>query len=88
MIIEILRDWWLRWREWRSGRSTASQRLDYLRRERLEQQRRHRTTARHRRLDGNRRHRWSSEATVLVPTLRPLMTFGQQLGYQLPHGMT
>ncbi|MFY1635457.1 hypothetical protein ACN27F_19655 [Solwaraspora sp. WMMB335] len=88
MITEMIRDWWLRWLDWRSGRSMASKRLEYLRRERLGQQQRSRATARHRRLDGNRGHRWSSEATVLVPALRPLMTYGQQCGYRLPHGMT
>jgi|GEM_PF-539323 len=87
MITEMVRDWWLRWLDWRSGRSTASRRLEYLRRERLGQRQRSRTTARHRRLDGNRGRHWSAEATVLVPTLRPLMTYGQQLGYRLPpHG--
>lgn len=77
MITEILRDWWLRWLDWRSGRSTASRRLHALR---LRQT----TTARHRRLDNNRRRHWRSEPTTLLPTLRPLMTYGQQLGYQLP----
>jgi len=85
MITEMLRDWWLRWLDWRSGRSTASHRLHHLRRE-LHQQRQT-TSARHRRLDGNRGHHWSTEATELVPTLRPLMTYGQQLGYRVvPHG--
>ncbi|MFY1652453.1 hypothetical protein ACN27J_16345 [Solwaraspora sp. WMMB762] len=77
MIIDVLRDWWLRWLDWRSGRSTASRRLRALR---LRQT----TSARHRRLDGNRGHHWRSETTTLLPTLRPLMTYGQQLGYRLP----
>jgi hypothetical protein len=77
MIIEILRDWWLRWLDWRSGRSTASRRLHALR---LRQT----TTARHRRIDNNRGRHWRSETTTLLPTLRPLMTYGQQLGYRLP----
>ncbi|WFE25534.1 hypothetical protein O7623_19325 [Solwaraspora sp. WMMD791] len=77
MIIEMLRDWWLRWLDWCSGRSTASRRLHALR---LRQT----TTARQRRLDNNRGRHWRSEATSLLPTLRPLMTYGQQLGYRLP----
>ncbi|MDG4763919.1 hypothetical protein O7632_07320 [Solwaraspora sp. WMMD406] len=88
VIFDVLRDWWLRWLDWRSGRSTASRRLEYLRRERLDQQRHHRTTARHRRLDGNRGRHWRSETTTPLPTLRPLMTYGQQLGYRLPPGTT
>ncbi|MDG4766903.1 hypothetical protein O7632_22785 [Solwaraspora sp. WMMD406] len=89
MTIDVLWNWWLRWREWRSGRSTASKRLEHLHRERLDQQRHHRTTVRHRRLDGNRERHWSAEATTtLLPTLRPLMTYGQQLAYRAPHGMT
>ncbi|MDG4763385.1 hypothetical protein O7632_04570 [Solwaraspora sp. WMMD406] len=77
MIFDVLRDWWLRWLDWRSGRSTASRRLQALR---LRQT----TAARHRRIGNNRGRRWSSEATTLLPTLRPLMTYGQQLGYRLP----
>ncbi|ROO63342.1 hypothetical protein EDC02_5364 [Micromonospora sp. Llam0] len=81
MITEMIRDWWLRRLGWRSGRSTASQRLHHLRRESRRQ--RQTASARHRRLDGNRGHHWSTEATELVPTLRPLMTYGQQLGYRV-----
>ena len=65
MIVEMVRELVLRWREWRDGRSAV----------------------RHRRLDGNRGHHWSSEPTMLTPTLRPLMTFGQQLGYRVPAGL-
>ncbi|MFY1653639.1 hypothetical protein ACN27J_22500 [Solwaraspora sp. WMMB762] len=81
MITEMIRDWWLRWLDWRSGRSTASKRLHHLRRE-LQRQRQT-ASARHRRLDGNRGHHWTTQATELVPTLRPLMTYGQQLGYRV-----
>ncbi|MDG4762741.1 hypothetical protein O7632_01210 [Solwaraspora sp. WMMD406] len=77
IILDMLRDWWLRWLDWRSGRSTASRRLHALR---LRQT----ITARHRRLDNNRGRHWRSEPTTLLPTLRPLMTYGQQLGYRLP----
>ncbi|MFV2088907.1 hypothetical protein [Micromonospora sp. LOL_021] len=64
----------LRWRKWRDGRSVASKRLARLARERA--------AARHRRLAGNRGHRWSSEPTMLCP----LMTYGQLLGYCVPVG--
>ncbi|MFV2008233.1 MULTISPECIES: hypothetical protein [unclassified Micromonospora] len=87
MITEMIRDWWLRWLDWRSGRSTASKRLYHLRRESRRQRQTTPTSARHRRLDSNRGHHWSTQATELVPTLRPLMTYGQQLGYRVvPHG--
>ncbi|WJK41252.1 hypothetical protein O7608_02065 [Solwaraspora sp. WMMA2056] len=76
VIVEMLRELVLRWREWRDGRSAASKRLARLAQER--------SAARHRRLEGNRGHRWSSEPTVLTPTLRPLMTYGQRLGYRVP----
>ncbi|MFV2022713.1 hypothetical protein [Micromonospora sp. LOL_023] len=76
MITEMWRDWWLRWLDWRSGRSTASRRLEALRREQ--------TALRRRRLEDNGGHRWSTEVTMLVPTTRPLMTYAQQLGYRLP----
>ncbi|WFE22361.1 hypothetical protein O7621_03135 [Solwaraspora sp. WMMD937] len=78
MIVEMFRELVVRWREWRDGRSAASKRLAGLARERA--------AARHRRLEGNRGHRWSSEPTMLTPTLRPLMTFGQLLGYRVPAG--
>jgi hypothetical protein len=92
MIIEMVRDWWLRWLDWRSGRSTASRRLealgrlDAVRREQRahERQAREQQTVRRRRLDGNRGRHWSTEVTVLTPTIRPLLTYAQQLGYQLP----
>ncbi|ROO62878.1 hypothetical protein EDC02_4877 [Micromonospora sp. Llam0] len=78
MIVEMFRELVVRWREWRDGRSAASKRLAGLARERA--------AARHRRLEGNRGHRWSSEPTMLTPTLRPLMTYGQLLGYRVPAG--
>ncbi|MFY1635089.1 hypothetical protein ACN27F_17750 [Solwaraspora sp. WMMB335] len=83
-MIEMVRDWWLRWQDRCSKRSAASRRLERLHRERRQQQ----AAARHRRLDGNRGHRWSTEATELLPTMRPLMTYAQQLGYRLPHSVT
>ncbi|WP_326550043.1 hypothetical protein [Micromonospora sp. NBC_01813] len=76
MIVELVRDLVLRLREWRDGRSAASKRLARLTRER--------SAARHRRLDGNRGRHWSSQPTTLTPTLRPLMTYGQLLGYRVP----
>ncbi|MFV2021584.1 hypothetical protein [Micromonospora sp. LOL_023] len=76
MIVELVRDLVLRLREWWDGQSAASKRLARLAGER--------SAARHRRLDGNRGHHWSSQPTMLAPTLRPLMTFGQQLGYRVP----
>jgi hypothetical protein len=79
VIVEMVRELVLRWREWRDGRSAASKRLARLTGER--------SAVRHRRLDGNRGHHWSSEPTMLTPTLRPLMTFGQQLGYRVPAGL-
>ncbi|WFE24909.1 hypothetical protein O7623_15860 [Solwaraspora sp. WMMD791] len=79
MIIEMMGDWWLRCRDRFSSRSAASQRLEALRREQ--------TAVRRRRLDGNRGHHWSTEATMLVPTTRPLLTYAQQLGYRLPRGV-
>jgi hypothetical protein len=79
MITEMIRELVSRWRERRDGRSAASKRLARLNRER--------SAARHRRLDDNRGHHWSSEPTTLTPTLRPLMTFGQQLGYRVPAGL-
>ncbi|MDG4762792.1 hypothetical protein O7632_01465 [Solwaraspora sp. WMMD406] len=79
MIVEMVRELVVRWREWRDGRSVASKRLA-----RLDQER---SAARHRRLDGNRGHRWSSQPTTLVPTLRPLLTYGQLLGYRVPAGL-
>ncbi|WFE22976.1 hypothetical protein O7621_06525 [Solwaraspora sp. WMMD937] len=83
----MIRDWWLRWLDRRSGRSTASRRLHHLRRQRQTTPARHRRLDSNRRLGGNRGHHWSTQATELVPTLRPLMTYGQQLGYRvLPHG--
>ena len=86
MITEFFRDWWLRWLDWRSSRSTASKRLRRLQRDWRQQQQ---PTARHRRLDGNRGRHWSSEATTMLPTMRPLMTYGQSVGYQvLLHGQT
>ncbi|WP_326550431.1 hypothetical protein [Micromonospora sp. NBC_01813] len=79
MIVELVRELVLRWRELRDGRSAASKRLARLNRER--------SAARHRRLDGNRGRHWSTQATMLTPTLRPLMTYGQTLGYRVPAGL-
>ncbi|WJK41440.1 hypothetical protein O7608_03110 [Solwaraspora sp. WMMA2056] len=75
MITEMIRDWWLRWRDWHSGRSTASRRLAHLRREQA--------AIRQRRMERNRGRHWASEPTELVPTLRPLMTYGQSVGYRV-----
>jgi len=79
VIVEMIRELAVRWQEWRDGRSAASKRLA-----RLDQER---AAARQRRLDGNRGHRWSSEPTMLTPTLRPLMTYGQLVGYRVPAGL-
>jgi len=79
VIVEMIRELVVRWREWRDGRSAASKRLA-----RLDQER---AAARQRRLAGNRGHRWSSEPTMLTPTLRPLMTYGQMVGYRVPAGL-
>jgi hypothetical protein len=76
MIVEMFHELVLRWQEWRGGRSAASKRLARLNRER--------SAAQRRRLDGNRGHHWSLQPTTLTPTVRPLMTFGQQLGYRVP----
>lgn len=93
MIIEMVRDWWLRCRDRFSGRSAASRRLetlrrlDALRREQARKQVPDQAAVRRRRRDGNRGHHWSTEATMLVPTTRPLLTYAQQLGYRLPNGI-
>lgn len=85
MITEFFRDWWLRWLDLRSSRSSASKRLRRLQRDWQQQhwQRQQQSTARHRRLDGNRGHHWSTEATTMLPPVRPLMTYGQSVGYRV-----